>query len=176
MSRFRVLGGIVIFLALVIVVVGGFLRSAMATSLKPPAPPPVHQSFDVSQTYVPGSPAIKPHTAPNTPGGPAFTQDDVVAFFQQHGFFAGPVVEGAQLQILTVQFVPAKQASQLMYGESVGRPDDYLVCYVKVQGPFLLTNVHGGPGGTKEPTTAKYGDAVFDASTGNLLVWGIYFQ
>lgn len=43
-------------------------------------------------------------------------------------FFAGPVVSGAHLKILTVQFVTAKRASELMYGESVGRPAEALVC------------------------------------------------
>lgn len=103
----------------------------------------------------------------------------MIAYLNRSGFFAGPVVSGAHLKVLTVQFVTAKQASELMYGESVGRPDDALVCYVKVQGPFLLTNVHAGPANQSAksaPTTAKYGDAVFDAHTGNLLVWGVYFQ
>jgi hypothetical protein len=110
--------------------------------------------------------------------GSAFTQDDVIAFFNNYGFFAGPVVAVAHLKILAIQFVSAGQASQLMYGESVGRPDDALVCYVKVEGPFLLTNAHGGlpRPNVRHPTTAKYGDAVFDAHTGNLLVWGYYFQ
>jgi hypothetical protein len=176
MSRFRVLCGvaILILLTLVVVAVGGLAGSATATSAKPPAPSPVHQSFDISQTYLSGSPAIQPRASLST-SGPAFTKNDVIAFFQKNGFFAGPVVEGAHLQILTIQFVSAKQASEMMDGESVGRPDDYLVCYVKVQGPFLLTNVHK-PNSANSPTTAQYGDAVFDASTGNLLVWGIYFQ
>jgi hypothetical protein len=174
MSRFKFLWGVAILLVLVIVGVGGLTSSASATPLKPPAPPPVHQSFQVSQSYVPGSPAIQPRASQNT-SGPAFTREDVIAFFNVHGFFAGPVVPGAHLQILTIQFVTAKQASQLMYGESVGRPDDYLVCYVKVQGPFLLTSVHM-PHVKKAPTTAKYGDAAFDAHTGNLLVWGFYVQ
>ena len=181
MSRFKVFCGMVILLALVLVGIAGLTgESATAAAIKPPAPPPGHQAYQASQSYVPGNPAIKPSTSqnalPNT-SGPAFTQADVIAFFQQYGFFAGPVVQGAQLQILTIQFVPAKQASQMMHGESVGRPDDYLVCYVKVKGPFLLTHIHGAPGSNANaPKTAESGDAVFDASTGNLLVWGIYFQ
>jgi hypothetical protein len=174
MSRFRVLGGVVVFLALIIVGVGVLGGSAAAGPIKPPVPPPIHQPFQISQTYVSGDPAIKPHAAPNT-SGPAFTKDDVIAYFQKYGFFAGPVVPGAHLQILTIQFVSARQASKLMYGESVGRPDDYLVCYVKVQGPFLLRNL-SVPHGAKIPATAKYGDEVFDEHTGNALVWGVYFQ
>lgn len=177
MSRFKVFCGAVVFLALMIVGVEFFMSPSGAASGKPPAPPPVHRAFQVSQSYVPGNPAIQPHLSQNG-SGPAFTQDDVVAYFNKYGFYAGPVVAGAHLQILTIQFVTAARASQLMVGESVGRPDNALVCYVKVEGPFLLTNVHAGPPrpNAKAPTTAKYGDAVFDAHTGNLLVWGAYFQ
>src|SRR5579871_4813587 len=170
MSRFRISGGIVVFLALIIVGVGFLGGSAVANS-KPPAPPPTHKPFQISQPYLPGSPGIKLRTAPNT-SGPAFTQADVTTYFQKYGFL--PLAPGAHLQILTIQFVSAKQASQLMDGESVGRPDDYLVCYVKVQGPFLLTGIPVPPEAKKVPTTARYGDEVFDAHTGNLIVWGFY--
>lgn len=173
MSRFKV----AIIAALVLVlVVGGIVWHTVSTVTASNAPyPPLHaHQFQISDTYVPGSPAIQPHLA-QAGSGPAFTQDDVIAYLNQSGFFAGPVVSGAHLKILTVQFVTAKRASELMYGESVGRPDDALVCYVKVEGPFLLINV-SVPRGTKAVTTAKYGDAVFDAHTGNLLVWGVYFQ
>ncbi|MHB8598349.1 MAG: hypothetical protein ACYDER_16220 [Ktedonobacteraceae bacterium] len=176
MIRLKVVCGTVMILALVIVGVGFFMNSAGATPVKPPAPPPVHHAFQISRTYVAGNPAIQPHLSQNG-AGPAFTQDDVATFFKKYGFYAGPVVAGAHLKILTIQFVTAGRASQLMVGESVGRPDDALVCYVKVEGPFLLTNIRGGPPrpNAKVSTTAKYGDAVFDAHTGNLLVWGVYF-
>jgi len=177
MVRFKVFSGAAICLALLVVGIVWFTNAATATLVKPPAPPQVHHAFQMSQTYVSGNPGIQPHLSQNG-AVPAFTQDDVVAFFQKYGFYAGPVVAGAHLHILTIQFVTAKRASQLKLGESVGRPDDALVCYVKVEGPFLLTNIHWGPPrpNAKVPTTAPYGDAVFDAHTGNLLVWGIYFQ
>lgn len=177
MVRLKIVCCAVVLLVPVIVGVGFFMNSAGATPVKPSAPPPVHRAFQVSQSYVVGNPAIQPHLSQNGVE-PAFTQDDVITFFQKYGFYAGPVVPGAHLKILTIQFVTASKASQLMVGESVGRPDNALVCYVKVEGPFFLTNIHGGPPrpNSKVPTTAKYGDAVFDAHTGNLLVWGVYFQ
>ncbi len=176
MSRFKVLCGASILLALVFVGVAWFTSAATATSVKPPAPPPMHHAFQISQTYVAGDPAIHPHLVQNGSGA-AFTRDDVIAYFNAHSSFFGPLVPGAHLKILTIQFVTAKQASQLMYGESVGRPDDAFVCYVKAQGLFYTTYMHGGPNlpGVKHPATAKDGDAVFDAHTGNLLVWGLYF-
>ncbi len=173
MSRFKAVCGGAILLALVVLLgASGLVGSARATSLKPPAPTPVHEAFQISRTYVDGAPAIQPHASQNAPAGPAFTQADVIAYLDKYGFL--PLAPGAHLQILTIQFVPAKQASQLMDGESVGRPDDYLVCYVKVQGPFLLTGIPVPPEAKKVPTTARYGDEVFDAHTGNLIVWGVY--
>jgi hypothetical protein len=175
MFRFKLVCGAALLLTLFFVGVGFFTGSTGAQSTpKSPAPTPVHSTFQVSRSYVSGNPAIQTH-APATSSGPAFTQNDVVAFFNKYGFFAGPVVAGSHLRVLTIQFVTARQASQLMQGESVGRPDDALVCYVKVEGPFLLTNLHGGPANVKTPTTARYGDAVFDAHTGNILVWGVYY-
>lgn len=180
MLRFKILSGATILLVLLIIGVAWFTGSTNAVSVKPPSPPPPPVQRPFQQSYVSGNPAILPHTSQNA-SGPAFMQDDVIAFLNKYGFFAGPLVPGAHLKILTIQFVTAKQASALMYGESTGRPDNYLVCYVKVEGPFLLTHVHGGAylrgsNKSKAPTTAKYGDAVFDGHTGNLLVWGIYFQ
>ncbi|GCE17543.1 hypothetical protein KDK_13430 [Dictyobacter kobayashii] len=62
-----------------------------------------------------------------------------------------------------------------MNGETVGRPDDDLVCYVRVQGPFSRLGTHLGPysPGKKVILTAKFADMVFDGQTGNMLVWGM---
>ena len=171
MSRFKaVCGGAILLAVVVLLGVSGLVGSARATVLKPPAPTPVHEPFQISRTYIPGAPAITPHAPPNS-AGPAFTQADVIVYLDKYGFL--PLAPGAHLQILTIQFVSAKQASQLMDGESVGRPDDYLVCYVKVEGPFLTAGLKLSPQ-AKAPKTVKYGDAVFDAHTGNLIVWGVY--
>jgi len=178
-SRFKIVT--VAALSLVLAITGVIWYSHSAAASDAPYPPLHAHHFQISDTYVPGSPAIQPHLARSGSGsisGPAFTQDDVIAYLNRYGFFAGPVVSGAHMKILSVQFVTSKRASQLMNGESVGRPDNALVCYVKVQGPFSLANSHAGSFATSKPapTTAEYGDAVFDAHTGNLLVWGVYFQ
>lgn len=177
MTRLKIWCGTGLLLALALI---GILWLTRATAAPPPNPIPsnrlpIHSTFQLANTYVSGNSAIHPHASPNA-SGPAFSAADVAAFLNKYGFYAGPLVKGAHLKILTIQFVTAAQASKLMYGESVGRPDNYLVCYVKVQGPFLLTYVHDGPNlpGIKTMTTAKIGDAVFDAHTGNILVWGIY--
>jgi hypothetical protein len=177
---------------LAVILVGGIVitQQATASSSNIPRAGNYHTpDASTSVRYMPGGPAITVSTSTgastteastnytDTSLTPAFTKSDVETFLNKYGFYAGPLVQGTHLKILTIQFVTAKQASTLMAGESVGRPDNYLVCYVKVQGPFQLTQVHAGPhlpGMKKTRTTAEIGDMVFDAHTGNVLVWGVY--
>jgi hypothetical protein len=59
-----------------------------------------------------------------------------------------------------------------MKGEFVGIPDSGMVCYVELYGPFYTTMISVPPGQTLPPTIDK-GVEVFDAQTGNLLLWGL---
>jgi len=179
MTRLKVLCGTVLLLGLLFIGGAMVLSSAGAASLLKNPPVTPQPAAPGSQTYVSGVPAIPISTSSgiaantaNNSSTPAFTQADVIAFLNKHGFYAGPLVKGAHLKILNIQFVTAKQASILMKGESIGRPDNYLVCYVKVQGPFQDQNAEVPPG-AKAPD-ANTGDVVFDAHTGNMLVWGVY--
>ena len=107
---------------------------------------------------------------------PGFSKNDVVAYLNKlskNGFYSGPHVQGATLKIVSIQFVTAKQATDLMLGDGPNRPDNYLVCYVKVQGPFLLTDISAPPGAHIKKS-AMFGDIIFDGHTGNLLEWGVY--
>lgn len=114
----------------------------------------------------PGEPAI----TPTQKGVPAFTVADVRQYLATHAFPGGPTVSGAPSTIVQIVFITSKQASELMQGESIGLPDKALVCYVELHGPFLLTKAHTPPG---QPTpVAPNGELVFDAQTGNLLLWG----
>ncbi len=176
-SRFKLklVGVVVALLALVAVGVGWSAHAAGGPPFKSNPPPPTYPTFQIQQTYVQGSPGIKPrfkqYIGENT-SSPSFTKADVVAFLNRYGF--APVVKGAHMTILSTQFVSAQQASKLMDGESVGRPPNALVCYVEVEGPFLLTGISvPHQPGKHYPTTAKYGHMVFDAHTGNGLVWGL---
>lgn len=176
MTRFKVLSGVGLVLALLLA--GSvWIAQAMgvASVVQRTVGPPTQISFNITNTYVSGSPAIQPRTSTKTSGA-SFTNDDVVAFLNKYNGrgFSGPLVQGAHLKIVTIQFVTAKRASELMQGESVGRPDDYLVCYLKIEGPFLLTDVHQ-PRGSGLPNKVEFNDAVFDAHTGNLLVWGALY-
>ncbi len=179
-TRFKIVCGVALLIAIVFLGVAITSNTASASRFqkKPPVTPQPGGSGG-AQTYSPGVPAIPISTpsgltanAIDSASTPAFTRDDVIAYFNKHGFYAGPLVKGAHLKILTIQFVTAKQASALMKGEHINRPDSYLVCYVKVQGPFQMSSAEVPPN-AKEPT-ANIGDAVFDAHTGNMLVWGVY--
>jgi hypothetical protein len=181
-TRFKVLCGVALLVALLFMGLSIASHTTLASQFmkQPPASPQPHK-FAGSLTYsTPGVSAIPVHTtsgvsanAANNASTPAFTKNDVITYFNAHGFYAGPLVKGAHLKFLSIQFVTAKEASTLMAGESVGRPDDYLVCYVKVQGPFQVKSAEAPPT-AKGMSTANTGDAVFDAHTGNLLVWGVY--
>ncbi|MFC0430955.1 hypothetical protein [Kutzneria buriramensis] len=54
-----------------------------------------------------------------------------------------------------------------MAGEPVGLPNDELVCFVMLAGQF---SVRQPAGGSRNSTTVQL---VFDAATGNLLLWGV---
>jgi outer membrane protein assembly factor BamB len=116
----------------------------------------------------PSSTGITPHLK----GIPAFTTADVEHYIQANGFAGGPTVSGAPPTILKILFVSSKQASDLMHGESTGLPDDALVCYVELRGPFNPVMISEPPGASGPQKPVEIGEEVFDAETGNLLVWG----
>jgi hypothetical protein len=119
---------------------------------------------------VTGSPAIQPRWPATTGTTPGFTVDDVAQYTKLHGFAGGPTASGDQPAITKVMFIGAGEANMLLGGEDVARPDDYLVCYVELSGPFLLSGMSVPPG-VKIPTVQTAFE-VFDAHTGNLLVFG----
>jgi hypothetical protein len=176
MTRLKIWSGACLLLIVLLVVILAITHMASAAPTSTPPPPPTLGPFQISRTYGPGTPAIVPHIAagfsPHSSVA-AFTKSDVMAYFNKYGFYAGPVVRGAKLQFLSIQFVTASQAFVLMRGESIGLPGNSLVCYVKVQGPFALKPI-SVPYGAKLVTTAKTGAAVFDAHTGNMLLWSFY--
>ena len=117
-----------------------------------------------SGSGAPGVPAIQPHL----PGVPAFTRDDVFQYFHEHGFSGMRFGSVGTPTITQILFVTSYAACELMQGESVGVPNDALVCYVELSGEFEF----GSPFSNRT-TTLHRGDAVFDARTGNLLVMGV---
>lgn len=134
-------------------------------------------------SYPPGSPAITPSkivsgtqvvsgTQITLGTQPAFTQTDVEQFLGEHPLFA--VMSPAAGKVSKVLFIPAKQASDQLNGESIGRPDGALVCWVEVQGPLDPSAMASVPDighiklGVAKP--AQRGILIFDALTGNFLL------
>jgi hypothetical protein len=150
----------------------GTVGAVGAVSVKATHVPDPSSMFQGGTSYPDGVPAITPHVSSDNVAGAAFSQQDVTNFINAHGFPAGKPTDGTPLKATSIQFITAKQASDLMKGESIGRPDDALVCYVKLQGPFSLGAVSVPPGVTTTGN-APSGKMVFDATTGNLLVWGL---
>src|SRR5690242_12417444 len=69
------------------------VNATSPTSGKPTPTVPPTLTFQRSHTYVEGNPGIQSHSsAALVKTGATFTQQDVIAFFTQHGFYAGPVV------------------------------------------------------------------------------------
>jgi hypothetical protein len=172
MNRLKLRFGILLLFAIVVVGVVAFTSQSTraVTSTKPPHVPDPSSMFQGGNPYPPGGTAISPHASANNAPGAAFSQQDVIDFLNKDG---EPTTNGTPPKILSIQFVTAKQASDLMQGESVGRPDNYLVCYVKLQGPFSRRGEHV-PSGVSLEKDAAWEDMVFDASTGNLLVGGLH--
>jgi hypothetical protein len=107
-----------------------------------------------------GVPALQPHLQ----GIPSFTADDVRAFLQVGGF---PGADGP-FKILKILFITSGEVCERLRGEGTGLEADALVCFVEVQGTFYPFSYPPGV----HPKPSPYGYEVFDAQTGNLLVFG----
>lgn len=117
----------------------------------------------------PGMPAIHP-LLPEV-STPRFTVADVQAYLKTHRFVGGPPVKGTTVGIISIQFITSEQASVLMHGKGTGLSPTAEVCYVKLRGPF--TPVAPVAPGAKQLPTVPYGVEIFDARTGNLLMWWV---
>lgn len=106
-------------------------------------------------------------------GGGAVTVDDVRAFVTAHGFAGshfGKTTAGAAPAILQVSLMTWKQADVLLKGDGTrGHAATGQVIYVKLAGPFLLDTPV--PPAVKL-TPVQTGEEWFDATTGNLLMFG----
>jgi hypothetical protein len=96
---------------------------------------------------------------------PPFTQDDVVAFFKTHNL---PKNLGAadQFQVDTLEFMTNGELTRRLEGVSTGLDDKAGVGFAMLSGVFVFS----GPQGKAATFEKAY--AVFDATTGNLLMIG----
>lgn len=154
---------IVSLLFIAALVVGILLNfgNADAASVNPPLLPQNHPSIHFND----GASAIPAHRE-NT----LLSVEDVQRYVLTHSCPIGPTASGGLPKIVVVQLMTSRNASKVMGGEYVGLPDDALVYYVLLKGPFIpefVITVAGAPAGIVGNM-----DEVFDAYTGNQLLWG----
>ncbi len=82
----------------------------------------------------------------------------------------GPTVSGGPPEIVVIQLMTSRNASRVMGGEYVEPSDNALVYYVLLKGPFIPENIITVAG--EDIGMAGSMDEVFDAYTGNQLLWG----
>ena len=159
-----VLGSIALVLGFLFFTAGSS-RAASAGSFAPTPIPSVPVPVETEPALPPsaGVPAVI-----HAGGGPP-TNADIRAFVAKYGFSGGKMAKGGVPTILAVTLMPAKQAKALLKGESTDRPDTAMVYYVQLAGPFVLTMPT--PPGVK-PITVQKGEELFDATTGNLILYG----
>lgn len=97
---------------------------------------------------------------------PAVTVKDTIQWSQSHPmpYTLNPT---APYTVTGAACMSAEAASQRLHGESIGLPATAEVCVVDLRGTFVFP----GPG---QPDSVIYtsGVEVFDAKTGNLILWG----
>ena len=164
-----------VLLALAILAVTGMAYAQASSSH--PAPirsrGVVMPELSTNSNYVPGLPAIQPTKRVASQAEAAFAEADVRQYLANHPLFKPATPTGGA--VTKVLFITAAQASAMLRGESIGRPDDTLVCLVEVQGPLDMSGVSvpaGIPMDQSKFKPAQTGVIVFDAQTGNLLITG----
>jgi hypothetical protein len=162
LRRLPILAVIALLALTLIGAVFAAFSSANATTSNPP-PPLNHPQI----MYNDGSSAIPPNT-----NGTLLSVTDVQHYVLTQPFPGGPTVSHQQPNIVKLQLMTSGQASNLLGGEYVSPSESLQVYFVVLSGPFFLENI-SVPTGTKIPTVNQVVE-VFDAQTGNLLLWGIY--
>jgi hypothetical protein len=103
---------------------------------------------------------------------PAFTLEDMKAYLQSApSCTGGPTLSGRPPTIDTLEFVGRKELTDHL-NLIIGPPDDALVCYVVLRGPFRLTLMSYPPGAVQGIPVSETVEEMYDARTGDLLVWG----
>ena len=138
-------------------------------SVLPTVPPtPIDATFSAVTTPVPtsavtGGSAIRPTRSSLDPATPAFTLQDVVDYVNAHPL--DQTVGSPAPTIESIEFVPNRDVNA-RFTTATGRPDDALMCLVKLRGSFIVS----GPAGFVSPTL-DVAYMVFDAHTGNDLLY-----
>jgi hypothetical protein len=163
LRRLPILAAIALLALTLVGVSFAAFSNASATTSNPP-PPLNHPKL----IYQDGMPAIPPRT-----NGTLLSIADVQHYVLTQPFPGGPTVSHQQPKIVKLLLTTSRQASNLLGGEYVTSSENLKVYFVVLNGPFLMENI-SLPQGINEMPTANHVFEVFDAQTGNLIVWGIY--
>ena len=105
----------------------------------------------------------------------AYGQAEVERYLHNDPCLMRGVPGGPSPKLGRVEFLPASQVSARLNNVSIGRPDDALVCWVELIGPFDVSHDISVPAFVKARSPnisfppAPKEILVFDAQTGNLL-------
>jgi hypothetical protein len=110
--------------------------------------------------------AIPVKAGASTPSSPRYSEVDAIQYVTAHPMPRNHAGSAEHPTAVVARFMTIAQVSALIQGGSTGLPDDALVCYVELQGNFIFPGPDG-PG----PTYHR-GYEVFDAYSGNLLLFG----
>jgi hypothetical protein len=123
---------------------------------------------------------ILAHPAPNygltltRPGQvPAFTVEDVIAYFKTHPLIAGRPVIGTTVTLIGVQFMTreaAEAATQRTSLQGQVKPGG-IVALVEFSGTFDVSHISHPPHVSTAGWYASRTQLIFDATTGKTLVW-----
>ena len=100
-------------------------------------------------------------------GTEPFSKQDVVEYFKKHNLPKNST-SVTDFQVDTLEFLTSKEVSQRLQGVTTGLGDNERVGFVTLKGSFVFT----GPPKRGKPATFGRAYAVFDATTGNLLMAG----
>jgi hypothetical protein len=127
--------------------------------------------------YPPGVSAIQPSRHVTDPSQAAYGRAEVEQYLASNPRLMRGVPGGPSPKLGTVEFLPAREAGvRSSTGRSIGRPDDALVCWVELIGPFDVSkSVSIPPFLARKSGPLSFAPApkqilVFDAQTGNLLL------
>jgi hypothetical protein len=127
-------------------------------ALKPPPQGAGHRPRGMNAIYVKAS------------GGQTFTKQDVVTYFKTHNLPMN-MTPSSQFHVDSLEFLTNDQVSARLEGASPGVAPGEKVAFATLSGVFVFT---GPPPGKPARFSRAY--AVFDASTGNLLMIGTLQQ
>ena len=106
----------------------------------------------------------------------AYGQAEVERYLHNNPCLMRGVPGGPSPKLGRVEFLPASQVSARLNNVSIGRPDDALVCWVELIGPFDVSkSVSIPPSLARRSGPISFAPApkeilVFDAQTGNLIL------